>query len=292
MKCKQLTVLLLGVVAGMAYAAPATTSAQNKNTSAPAATQTQTTASPDLSTDKSKISYTLGVDMGRNLKAQNLTMDPKLFAQGITDGLAGGPYLMTDKQMNDAIEAFKQVLYTKQAENRKQVEAQQKQAGEQNAKAGNDFLAQNKTKPGVQTMSDGLQYRSITTGTGATPTANDMVTVDYEGRLLDGTVFDSSYRQGQPVTFKVSEVITGWQEALTHMKVGDVWEVYIPPQLAYGSQGVGGPIGPNQTLIFKIHLIDIKKPTSAANTNNNSSSNKAATSNNVSSSKAVSAKKG
>jgi FKBP-type peptidyl-prolyl cis-trans isomerase FklB len=209
-------------------------------------------------TDNDKISYTLGADMGRNLKEQNLTMNPQLFARGISDGLAGGPFMLTDAQMKQAIDDFKKVLYTKQAESRQQMQAQQKTMADKNAKDGAAFLAANKTKQGVQVMPDGLQYRSLTTGTGAMPTANDTVTVNYEGRLIDGTVFDSSYKQGQPVTFKVSEVIPGWQEALAHMKVGDVWEIYVPSQLAYGAQGVGGPIGPNQTLIFKIQLIDVK----------------------------------
>ncbi len=311
MKLTQLALVIIGVMGGMAYAAPATSSVQNENNiptntapatttmqsvtvqqpaapattnnmqSAPAAVTTTvvTTNTPAaknaqpaatksaatkpaapgaLTSDNDKISYTLGADMGRNLKEQNLTMNPQLFARGISDGLAGGPFMLTDAQMKQAIDSFKQVLYAKQAESRQQMQAQQKAMADKNTKDGAAFLAANKTKQGVQVMPDGLQYRSLTTGTGAMPTANDTVTVDYEGRLIDGTVFDSSYKQGQPVTFKVSEVIPGWQEALTHMKVGDVWEIYVPSQLAYGAQGVGGPIGPNQTLIFKIHLIDVK----------------------------------
>lgn len=294
MKLKQLVLIMASVMAGMAYAAPASSTVQNPSNTMPVtnntpmapATNTTPAASgtnsvqsmpvttdarvnnvrmapnavTSLTNDNDKISYTLGVDMGRNLKDQNLTLSPQLFAQGISDGMAGGPFLLNDAQMKQAIDSFKKILYAKQAENRQQMQAQQKAMGDKNAKAGTAFLAKNKTQPGVQTMGDGLQYRSLTVGTGVTPTANDTVTVDYEGRLIDGTVFDSSYKQGQPVTFKVSEVIPGWQEALTHMKVGDTWEVYIPPQLAYGEQGVGGPIGPNQTLIFKIHLIDVKKP--------------------------------
>ena len=301
MKLTQLALVLIGLMGGIAYAAPATSSVQNGSnmpantaptttmqsvtvqpatpattsnmqpapaavtttvvtTTTPAAKNAQpaTSKSGAAMTDNDKISYTLGADMGRNLKEQNLTMNPQLFARGISDGLAGGPFMLTDAQMKQAIDSFKQVLYTKQAENRQQMQAQQKAMADKNAKDGAAFLAANKTKQGVQVMPDGLQYRSLTTGTGAMPTANDTVTVNYEGRLIDGTVFDSSYKQGQPVTFKVSEVIPGWQEALTHMKVGDVWEIYVPSQLAYGAQGVGGPIGPNQTLIFKIQLIDVK----------------------------------
>lgn len=312
MKRTQLALVLVGMMSGMAYAAPASSSAQNETnpatnnvqsmpvttgtvpagmqsvtitapTTAPAVTSTQPAATVSTTTttttmpaakkvqpvapgakmtDNDKISYTLGADMGRNLKEQSLTMNPQLFARGITDGLAGGPFLLTDAQMKQSIDDFKKVLYAKQAQNRQQAETQQKTVADKNAKDGAAFLAANKTKQGVQTMPDGLQYRSLTTGTGAIPTAKDTVTVDYEGRLIDGTVFDSSYKQGQPVSFKIAEVIPGWQEALTHMKVGDVWEIYVPSQLAYGAQGVGGPIGPNQTLIFKIHLIDVK----AANT--------------------------
>ena len=305
MKRTQVALILIGIMGGMAYAAPVVSTAQNGNNvapttavaapstpatmsttnnmqsatvqsapAAPAATTMPTTkntqpaaaksvaaksAAPGvLTSDNDKISYTLGADMGRNLKEQNLTMNPQLFARGISDGLAGGPFILTDAQMKQAIDDFKKVLYAKQAENRQKMEAQQKAAADKNAKDGAAFLAANKTKQGVQIMPNGLQYRSLTAGTGVMPTANDTVTVNYEGRLIDGTVFDSSYKQGQPVTFKVSEVIPGWQEALTHMKVGDVWEIYVPSQLAYGAQGVGGPIGPNQTLIFKIQLIDVK----------------------------------
>lgn len=279
MKLKQLAVILTGLLLGVAYAAPTTSNAQNSsNTTSTASTTSsnpvQSVQSMPVTTDarlnnvrvapptsnNDQISYTLGVDMGRNLKDQSLSLNPSLFARGMTDGMAGGPFMLNDAQMKQALDSFKKTLYAKQVENQQQAQAVQKVLSDKNAKAGAAFLASNKTQAGVQTMGDGLQYRSLTTGTGPTPTANDTVTVDYEGRLLDGTIFDSSYKQGQPVTFKVSEVIPGWQEALTHMKVGDVWEVYIPPQLAYGDQGVGGPIGPNQTLIFKIHLIDIKKP--------------------------------
>ena len=124
---------------------------------------------------------------------------------------------------------------------------------------GDAFLAANKNKPGVVTLPDGLQYKVITHGTGAKPTQNDMVTVDYVGTLIDGTEFDSSYKRGQPATFPVGGVIPGWVEALQLMKVGSTWELYIPPTLAYGERGAPPAIGPNQTLIFKVSLIDIKK---------------------------------
>lgn len=124
--------------------------------------------------------------------------------------------------------------------------------------AGDAFLATNKTKPGVVTLSDGLQYKVLVEGNGPRPTANDVVTVDYAGKLINGTEFDSSYKRGEPTSFPVNAVIPGWVEALQLMKVGSTWELYIPSSLAYGEQGAPPAIGPNETLIFKVHLISIK----------------------------------
>ena len=128
-----------------------------------------------------------------------------------------------------------------------------------NKATGDAFLAANKTKAGVVTLPDGLQYKIITPGTGPKPTANDVVTVDYEGTLIDGSEFDSSIKRGQPASFPVNGVIPGWVEALQLMPVGSTWELYIPSQLAYGDQGMPPVIAPNQTLIFKVKLISIKK---------------------------------
>jgi FKBP-type peptidyl-prolyl cis-trans isomerase FklB len=132
-------------------------------------------------------------------------------------------------------------------------------SADSNKAAGEKFLATNKAKEGVVTLPSGLQYKVITEGKGEKPSAQDTVTVNYEGKLLDGTVFDSSYQRGQPATFQVSDVIPGWVEALQLMKTGSTWEIYIPSQLAYGEQGAGQTIGPNQTLIFKVELLGIKK---------------------------------
>ncbi|HVE45034.1 MAG TPA: FKBP-type peptidyl-prolyl cis-trans isomerase [Gammaproteobacteria bacterium] len=128
-----------------------------------------------------------------------------------------------------------------------------------NKLAGDNFLQMNKSKPGVQTLPDGLQYQEITPGTGNPPNDNDVVTVDYQGTLIDGTEFDSSYKRGQPATFPVKGVIPGWTEVLKQMKPGATWMVYIPAALAYGEMGSPPAIGPNETLIFKIHLIEVKK---------------------------------
>ncbi len=128
------------------------------------------------------------------------------------------------------------------------------------ADTNSDFLAQNKSKPGVVTLADGLQYRVLEKGNGPKPSATSTVTVDYEGRFVDGKVFDSSYKRGQPTSFPVNGVIAGWTEALQLMPTGSTWELYIPGDLAYGPQGIPGTIGPNETLIFKVHLIAIQAP--------------------------------
>ena len=120
-------------------------------------------------------------------------------------------------------------------------------------------MSENKNKPGVVALPSGLQYKVVETGHGAKPSKNDTVTVEYTGRLINGTVFDSTEKAGKPATFKVSQVIPGWTEALQLMPAGSTWEIYVPANLAYGPRSVGGPIGPNETLIFKVHLISVKK---------------------------------
>lgn len=136
---------------------------------------------------------------------------------------------------------------------------QTQSVSEKNLQAGEAFLSANKTKPGVVTLPDGLQYKIITEGQGPKPTANDLVTVNYAGTLIDGSEFDSSYKRGEPATFPVNGVIAGWTEALQLMKAGSTWELYIPASLAYGAMGMPPAIGPNQTLIFKVNLIEVKK---------------------------------
>jgi FKBP-type peptidyl-prolyl cis-trans isomerase FklB len=136
---------------------------------------------------------------------------------------------------------------------------QMKSTGVTGKAAGEAFLAANKSKPGVVTLPDGLQYKVITQGTGAQPTDTDIVTVHYAGTLVDGTEFDSSYKRGEPASFPVSGVIPGWTEALKLMKAGSTWELYVPATLAYGDRGAPPAIGPNETLIFKVNLISVKK---------------------------------
>lgn len=207
-----------------------------------------------LDTDADKLSYTIGVDLGKNLKKQDISINPTAMSKGLEDGLANSQFLMTEQQMKDVLVAFQKKLLEKQAEAFNQKAQDNKTKGEQ-------FLAQNKAKPGIITLGSGLQYKVIKNGDGVKPTAEDTVTVDYTGRLIDGQVFDTTSKTGKAATFKVSQVIPGWTEVLQLMSAGSTWEVYIPASLAYGSRSVGGPIGPNETLIFNIHLLSVKKTT-------------------------------
>ncbi len=211
----------------------------------------QSAMAQTLSTDKDKLSYTIGADIGTNFKEQGIQVDPQVFLMGLQDGLDGKKLQMTDKEMQEVLKKFQSEMMAKKM-------AEFKDVASKNKKEGDDFLAANAKKTGVVTLKDGLQYKVIKAGTGMKPGKNDSVTVEYEGRLIDGKVFDSTEKSGKPVTFKVTQVIPGWTEALQLMNAGSEWEVYIPSSLAYGEKGVGGPIGPNETLIFKIKLVSVK----------------------------------
>lgn len=208
------------------------------------------TAAP-LSTDKDKLSYTIGADLGKNLKSQGIEINTQAFTNGLVDATSGKSLQMSDEQMKQTLRSFQQQLIAKKL-------AKYKKAAEENKKVGEAFLEKNKAKKGVKTTKSGLQYLILKPGTGKKPTKEDEVTVEYTGKLLNGTVFDSTEKTGKPATFKLTQVIPGWTEALQLMKEGATWEVYVPADLAYGARGVGGPIGPNETLIFKIHLIAVK----------------------------------
>ena len=212
----------------------------------------QSAAAAALITQQDKLSYVMGLETGKAFHTQNIKVDSALFSEGLQDGLLNQKAKMTDA-------AIKQTLQSFQNQARAKMMAQFKQLAKTNAQAGKDFLAKNKEKSGVKTTSNGLQYKVITAGTGPKPTAKDTVTVDYEGKLINGKVFDSSYKRGNPATFPVKGVIPGWTEALQMMPEGSTWDLYIPAKLAYGKQGAMGAIGPNETLIFKVHLIKIKR---------------------------------
>ena len=203
---------------------------------------------PVLKTQKDKMSYIIGMDIGNNLKKQSIDVDPNVLAKGIKDALAGQKPLLSDQEIRETMTAHQNEMKTKQ-------EALAKKNKEQ----GDAFLAGNKKKEGVKTLPSGLQYKVVKAGKGKKPKPDDSVTTQYRGTLIDGTEFDSSYKRGQPATFKVSGVIPGWTEALQLMEEGAKWQLFVPSNLAYGERGAGGAIGPNATLIFEIELISIQE---------------------------------
>ena len=201
-------------------------------------------------TDKDKQSYAVGINVGNSLRRDQLDVEPKFVYQGIQDALADGKLQLTDDQIRT-------IMTNLQTQMRQKMEEKRLAETEGNKKEGAAFLAANATKPGVVTLPSGLQYKILTPGTGPKPAAGDSVVCNYRGSLLDHTEFDSSYKRGQPATFPVGGVIKGWTEALQLMPVGSKWELFIPPDLAYGDRGQG-PIGPNSTLIFEVELVSIK----------------------------------
>ena len=206
---------------------------------------------PDLTNPKQKASYAIGVNIGSNLKSQDLDLDAKALAAGITDELNGKP-AMTQEDVQATLQQFQQEMMAK-------MQAKEKVDADKNLKAGEAFLAENAKKDGVKTTASGLQYKILKDGDGPMPKATDTVKVNYKGTLIDGTVFDSSYDRGEPVTFPVNGVIPGWTEALQLMKAGSKWELFIPANLAYGEHSPSPKIGPNSTLIFEVELLDIEK---------------------------------
>nr|WP_163501577.1 FKBP-type peptidyl-prolyl cis-trans isomerase [Halomonas socia] len=200
--------------------------------------------------DEEKLSYSLGVTLGQSLVQDVEALDLDAFTQAIEDVYAGGELAMSEAQMAEALTRFQESAMASR-------EAQASQAAEANREAGEAFLAENAEEEGVEVTDSGLQYQVVESGDGPSPSASDSVEVHYEGTLIDGTVFDSSYQRGEPVSFRVDQVIEGWQEALQLMSVGDTWMIYLPSELAYGEAGTGGPIGPNETLIFKVELLGI-----------------------------------
>ena len=209
-----------------------------------------------LTDTKSRVSYAIGLNIGHSFKAQELDVDPELVTRGIKDVTSGQPELMNEAEVKQTLTAFQQEM-------RANLQKKRAEQGLKSKAEGAAFLAANKDKPGVQTLPDGLQYLVLTTGTGATPTASDTVTVNSRGTLIDGTEFDSSYKRGQPPSFPVGGVIHGWTEALQKMTVGSKWKLFIPADLAYGENGQRG-IPPNSVLIFEVELLDTKAPAPVA----------------------------
>jgi len=245
-------------------AASPTTPAAPKTQTAPAAKPGATAATKApaaplvLKTQKEKASYAIGMDVGKNMKESfkknEIDVNSALLARGLRDALAGNKPLLTEDEAKAVLTALNDDVRKRQQELHDAALAK-------NLKVGQDYLAANKDKPGVVVLPSGLQYKILKEGTGPKPAATDTVLVNYSGKLINGTEFDSSYKRGQPAKFPVGGgIIKGWTEALQLMPVGSKWELVIPSNLAYGEAGTprGGPIGPNETLIFEVELISIE----------------------------------
>jgi FKBP-type peptidyl-prolyl cis-trans isomerase FklB len=199
------------------------------------------------------VSYAIGVDAARSFKRQGVEFDIDALAKGLRDAFSGGKLLLDANELRLTLSIFQNELRHRRTQARTRLA---KDAARM--KSGEAFLNENKTKEGVVTLPSGLQYKILRAGDGKKPTDADTVEVIYRGTLIDGTEFDSS-PPGQPATFKVKgEVIPGWTEALQLMPVGSKWQIFVPPQLAYGDRGAGTKVGPNATLIFELELVAIK----------------------------------
>jgi len=212
-------------------------------------------ADESLKTYKSKTSYIMGQNMGKQLSTMKGDFEFENIMLGLKDAYNGNPSKLSQKQKEEVVTEYK-----KRAEKEQQEKlAKAKSQSENNKKEGAAFLAANKKKDGVKTLASGLQYKVLKKGTGDMPKITDTVVTHYRGNLVDGRVFDSSYKRGQPATFPVTGVIKGWTEALQKMKVGGKWQLFVPSELAYGERGPNQLIGANSVLIFEIELLDIKK---------------------------------
>jgi FKBP-type peptidyl-prolyl cis-trans isomerase FklB len=215
------------------------------------ATKARTQSVLTLKTQKDKLSYALGMNLGSNLHKETVDVDPTIVLRGLKDALVAGKTLLTEDEARAALTQLQTEVRSKQQE-------KMKVAGEMNKKEGVEFLAANKSKEGIVILPSGLQYKILTAGTGPKPTAADSVVCNYRGTLISGAEFDSSYKRGQPATFPVNGVIKGWTEALQLMPVGSKWQLFVPSELGYGDRGAGADIGPGATLIFEVELLSIQ----------------------------------
>jgi len=203
-----------------------------------------------LETPEERLSYTIGMDIGNSLSEQDMELDLDLLVEALRASYAGEETRLTQEEALAEREAFMQ-------RRQQQMQAQREDEAAANREAGEAFLAQNAEREEVMVTDSGLQYRVIEEGEGASPVAEDQVTVHYKGTLIDGTQFDSSYDRGEPATFALNQVIPGWTEGLQMMSEGAKYEFFIPSDLAYGEQGRPGPIGPSSTLIFEVELLEV-----------------------------------
>lgn len=211
----------------------------------------------DLDNQKKKVSYAIGLDIGKNFKERAMDLDMEILIQGLRDAQGSGQPLLGKDEIQKVMTQFQQDMMKAE---------QEKKMGQALVNKAKEaaFLAENAKKPGIKVTASGLQYMVISTGTGPLPKVTDTVKVHYRGTLLDGTEFDSSYKRNQPAVFPLNGVIKGWTEALQLMKVGSKWQVFLPSSLAYGEQGAGQVIGPNATLVFDVELLGIEKAAATA----------------------------
>lgn len=217
---------------------------------AASAAQAQEESGGALSTDSQKFSYAVGMQIGESLARQGVELDVEAFTMAIRDAMGGVAPKLTAEQADQIVKAQQTSIIKARAE--------------RNAKAGEAFREEYKQKEGVKALDNGILYRVLKEGTGTKPGLNDTVEVTYSGKFTNGKVFDSSESHGGPVSFPLTGIIKGWQEALQRMPEGSKWEIVVPPELGYGMEG-GGPIGPNETLVFQIELIKVGGKAAAAN---------------------------
>ena len=201
-------------------------------------------------TDEERLAYSLGVTLGESMQADIAELDVDSLTDGIRDVFEDNELALSEDEMAQALASFQEQAMAER-------EAQAGAMAAENLEEGEAFLAENAEREEVTVTDSGLQYEVLESGDGVSPGAEDTVKVHYEGTLLDGTVFDSSFERGEPVSFAANQVIAGWQEALQLMSVGDTWMLYIPADLAYGERGQG-PIGPNAVLTFRVELLDVE----------------------------------
>jgi FKBP-type peptidyl-prolyl cis-trans isomerase len=204
----------------------------------------------DTTTDKGKLSYSIGYEIGGDFVEKKLDVDLATVIKGLQDGVAKRPPTVEPAAMKDALEKMSSRL-------KAEAVAKYEALAKDNKIKSDKFMTENKVKKGIVTLPSGIQYRVIEDGTGKRPLKNSEVSVHYRGSLSSGLEFDSSFARGEPSTFKVDSVLAGWQEVLPLMKVGDHWQIFLPPEQAYGMRGQG-PIGPNEALVFEIKLVDVK----------------------------------
>jgi len=214
------------------------------------ATQVQAEEPQPLTSQNDMLNYSIGVETGRNLKKQGVDVNLDLMVRGMKDGLSGEKPLIPEKTL-------RKIMNDLQVELRRTQAQTMRNRADDNKKKGEAFLASNKSKPGVVTLPSGLQYRVIKEGNGPRPQDTDTVLCNYRGTFLNGSEFDSS-PEGAPAKFTMQTVVPGFREALKLMQTGSKWQVFIPPQLAYGPRGAGKDIGPNETLIFEMELVSLK----------------------------------